>query len=123
MISENLIEFSTSYWVHDFSPFLWQFPAPYSDWGPGGIRWYGISYLMGFITAGILLKVAWKKGKSPYDSEQAMNLLTFQILGVLLGGRIGYAILYQGEKLINDPLLILRVWEGGMASHCGFIGV
>ena len=93
------------------------------DWGPGGIRWYGVSYLMGFISAGILLKIAWKRGKSPYDQEQVMNLLTFQILGVLLGGRIGYAILYQGEKLLNDPLLILRVWEGGMASHGGFIGV
>lgn len=123
MFSENLIEFATNYWVHDLSPFLWQFPAPYSNWGPGGIRWYGVSYLIGFISAGILLKIAWKKGKSPYDQDQVMNLLTFQILGVLLGGRIGYAILYQGEKLLNDPLLILRVWEGGMASHGGFIGV
>jgi phosphatidylglycerol:prolipoprotein diacylglycerol transferase len=78
---------------------------------------------LGFIAAGILLKIAWKKGKSPYDPEQIMNLLTFQILGVLLGGRIGYVLLYQGEKLLNDPLLILRVWEGGMASHGGFIGV
>ena len=78
MFSENLIEFASSYWVHDLSPFLWQFPAPYSDWGPGGIRWYGVSYLMGFISAGILLKIAWKRGKSPYDQEQVMNLLNLK---------------------------------------------
>ena len=52
-----------------------------------------------------------------------MNLMTFQILGVLLGGRIGYGLLYQGNKLLEDPFIILRVWEGGMASHGGFIGV
>ena len=113
----------SSYWIHDLSPFLWKFPEPYSDWGPGGIRWYGIAYLLGFLTAVILLRIAWKKNRSPYDPEQIMNLMTFQILGVLLGGRIGYAFLYQGSKLIDDPLIILRVWEGGMASHGGFIGV
>jgi len=113
----------TEYWTHNLSPFLVQFPAPYDDWGPGGIRWYGIAYLCGFVAAGMILRLAWKHGRSPYDPEQIMNLMTFQILGVLVGGRVGYAILYQGSKLIEDPLLILRVWEGGMASHGGFVGV
>ena len=113
----------TEYWTHNLSPFLIQFPAPYDDWGPGGIRWYGIAYLCGFVAAGMILKFAWKRGRSPYDPEQIMNLMTFQILGVLIGGRVGYAILYQGSKLIEDPLIILRVWEGGMASHGGFVGV
>lgn len=113
----------SEYWIHDLSPFLWQFPEPYSDWGPGGIRWYGIAYLLGFVTAGFILKIAWKKGRSPYDPEQVMNLMTFQILGVLIGGRIGYVLLYQTSKFWEDPLLLLRVWEGGMASHGGFVGV
>ena len=113
----------TEYWTHNLSPFLVQFPVPYDDWGPGGIRWYGIAYLCGFIAAGMILRFAWKCGRSPYDPEQIMNLMTFQILGVLIGGRVGYAILYQGSKLIEDPLIILRVWEGGMASHGGFVGV
>ena len=113
----------TEYWTHNLSPFLVQFPVPYDDWGPGGIRWYGIAYLCGFIAAGMILRFAWKRGRSPYDPEQIMNLMTFQILGVLIGGRVGYAILYQGSKLIEDPLIILRVWEGGMASHGGFVGV
>ena len=113
----------SEYWTHNLSPFLIQFPAPYDDWGPGGIRWYGIAYLCGFVAAGMILRFAWKRGRSPYDPEQIMNLMTFQILGVLIGGRVGYAILYQGSKLIEDPLVILRVWEGGMASHGGFVGV
>ena len=113
----------SEYWTHNLSPFIWQFPEPYDSWGPGGIRWYGIAYLLGFLTAVILLRNAWKKGKSPYDPEQVMNLMTFQILGVLIGGRIGYALLYQGSKFLEDPLIIFRVWEGGMASHGGFVGV
>ena len=49
--------------------------------------------------------------------------MTFQIIGVLLGGRIGYLFLYQFETIISDPFQVLRVWQGGMASHGGFIGV
>ena len=49
--------------------------------------------------------------------------MTFQILGVLLGGRIGFALLYRTEELLSDPLMIFYVWQGGMASHGGFIGV
>lgn len=113
----------SEYWIHDLSPFLWEFPEPYSNWGPGGIRWYGIAYLLGFIIAGFILRIAWKKGRSPYDPEQVMNLMTFQILGVLIGGRIGYVLLYQTSKFWQDPLVLLRVWEGGMASHGGFVGV
>ncbi len=113
----------TSYWIHDLSPFLWEFPENFKDWGPGGIRWYGISYLLGFISAFFLLKKYFENKKSPYDSEQIMNLMTFQVIGVLIGGRIGYLLLYQWEKFSNDPISILRVWEGGMASHGGFVGV
>ena len=113
----------SKHWIHDLSPFLWEFPGDLANWGPGGIRWYGISYLLGFISAYFLLLLYFKKEKSPYDKEQIMNLITFQIIGVLIGGRIGYLLLYQGDKFISDPLSIIRVWEGGMASHGGFIGV
>ena len=113
----------SKFWTHDLSPFIWKFPETYENWGPGGIRWYGIAYLLGFLTAIILLRIAWNKKKSPYDPEQIMNLMTFQILGVLIGGRIGYTLLYQGSKFLEDPLILFRVWEGGMASHGGFVGV
>jgi len=111
------------HWTHNLSPFLWQFPDSWGNWGPGGIRWYGVSYLLGFISAYFLLLFYYKKQKSPYDSEQIMNLMTFQVIGVLVGGRIGYVLLYQWDSLLADPFMILRVWEGGMASHGGFLGV
>jgi len=118
-----LIEETKGYWVHNLSPFLIEFSGSWATWGPGGIRWYGVSYLAGFFIAYFLLLQAFKLGKSPYDKDQCINLMTFQILGVILGGRLGYAILYQTERVLEDPLFILRVWEGGMASHGGFIGV
>ena len=113
----------STHWVHDLSPFLFEFPGEMKNWGPGGIRWYGVSYLCGFLAAGLLLRHYHKKGRSPYDADQILNLLTFQIIGVLLGGRIGHALLYNWDKFATDPLMLLRVWEGGMASHGGFVGV
>ncbi len=112
-----------SHWVHDLSPFIWEFPSSWGDWGPGGLRWYGVSYLLGFVVAFALLHRAFVSGKSPYDKEQTINLMTFMILGVLLGGRIGFVLLYRTEEFLMDPLIAFKVWEGGMASHGGFIGV
>ena len=114
---------NSNFWIHNLSPFLWEFPGKFADWGPGGIRWYGVSYLLGFASAYFLLLQYFKCKRSPYDHEQIMNLMTFQVIGVLIGGRIGYLLFYQGEKFLSDPLSIFRVWEGGMASHGGFIGV
>ena len=119
----NKFFLDSNYWVHDLSPFLWKFPSDYEQWGPGGIRWYGISYLLGFLSAYILLVIYYRHQKCPYDKEQIINLITFQVIGVLIGGRIGYLLLYQGDKFLEDPLALVRVWEGGMASHGGFLGV
>jgi len=112
-----------SVWTHNLSPFLWQFPESWGNWGPGGIRWYGISYLAGFLSAYYLLYYYYKKNRSPYDSDQIINLMTFQVMGVLLGGRIGFVLLYRTEEFFDNPLMILFVWQGGMASHGGFAGV
>lgn len=117
------MEILSSTWVHNLSPFLWKFPESWGEWGPGGIRWYGLSYLAGFVAAYYLLYLAYIKKRSPYDKEHILNLMTFQILGVLLGGRIGFALLYRTEELFQDPLMLFYVWQGGMASHGGFIGV
>ena len=117
------MEILSATWVHNLSPFLWKFPESWGDWGPGGIRWYGLSYLAGFVAAYYLLYLAYIKKRSPYDKEHILNLMTFQILGVLLGGRIGFALLYRTEELFQDPLMLFYVWQGGMASHGGFIGV
>ncbi len=117
------MEIYSAPWVHNLSPFLWQFPEAWGNWGPGGLRWYGLSYLAGFVTAYFLLLFAYNRKRSPYDKEQILNLMTFQVLGVLLGGRLGFVLLYRTEELLQDPLMIFYVWQGGMASHGGFIGV
>ncbi|MBO94424.1 MAG: prolipoprotein diacylglyceryl transferase [Opitutales bacterium] len=113
-----------AYWVHDLSPFLIRFPEGLEKAiHLPGIRWYGMAYLAGFVTAYLLLRRYHTKGRSPYEGEQILNLMTFLILGVLVGGRLGFFLFYKFENLLTDPLIIFRVWEGGMASHGGLVGV
>ena len=82
----------SKYWIHDLSPFLWEFPVAWEGWGPGGVRWYGISYLLGFLTAIGLLNLYYSKNKSPYNGDQIMNMMTFQVLGVSNWGKDGVCI-------------------------------
>ena len=111
-------------WVHDLSPYLIRFPEGLQEViHLPGIRWYGLAYLAGFVSAYLLLRRYHAKGRSPYEGEQILNLMTFLILGVLLGGRLGFFLFYRLDSLLEDPLVGFRVWEGGMASHGGFLGV
>jgi phosphatidylglycerol---prolipoprotein diacylglyceryl transferase len=106
-----------AYWVHHFDPFLIKFSESF------GIRYYGLAYLAGFLAAGWLLYLYWRKGRSPHGLNTISDLMTYIVLGVLIGGRLGYFLLYQSSALRTDPLGVFRVWEGGMASHGGFVGV
>jgi phosphatidylglycerol:prolipoprotein diacylglycerol transferase len=109
-------------WVHNLDPFLIQFNESI------GIRWYGLAYVTGFVCAFLFMKWFSEKRISPITVEQASDFLTTLILGVLLGGRLGYALFYS-PQLFTDfrsevPFWgLLAVWEGGMASHGGFVGV
>ncbi len=106
-----------AYWTHDLSPFLVQFSENF------GIRWYGLAYLAGFIGAGWLLKRYHQQGRSTLDTTAVLDLMTALVAGVIVGGRLGYFLLYQPDVFLHDPLILIRVWEGGMASHGGFVGV
>lgn len=106
-----------AYWVHDLSPFLIRFSENF------GIRYYGLAYLAGFVMAAWLLYRYWRAGRSPFALNTISDLMTYIVVGVLAGGRLGYFFLYQLDSLRADPFAIFRVWEGGMASHGGFIGV
>jgi phosphatidylglycerol---prolipoprotein diacylglyceryl transferase len=108
---------SPSHWVHDLSPFLWQFSESF------GLRYYGLAYLAGFAGAWALLLLYGRRGRSALKAEQVGDLMTYLVLGVLVGGRLGYFFLYEPGLLLRDPLVLLRVWDGGMASHGGFVGV
>ncbi|MFW5883375.1 MAG: prolipoprotein diacylglyceryl transferase [Verrucomicrobiota bacterium] len=108
------------FWTHDLSPFLVQFPE---GWPVDGIRYYGLAYLLGFVLAGLLLWLYWRRGRSPLGSERIFDLMTYIVLGVMIGGRLGYMLLYDLGDFLANPLIFFRVWEGGMASHGGILGV
>jgi phosphatidylglycerol:prolipoprotein diacylglycerol transferase len=112
---------TSNYWVHDLSPFLFRFPQ--NPLGLDGIRYYGLAYLLGFIAAWTLLRLYNARDKFPIDADARATLMTAAIVGVLGGGRLGYMLMYDFEAFLQNPLLILRVDQGGMASHGGFIGV
>jgi phosphatidylglycerol:prolipoprotein diacylglycerol transferase len=107
-----------AYWVDNFSPFVVRFTGNF------GIRYYGLAYLLGFIVGGGLLYRYAHAGRSLVPAAKVADLVTALVIGVLIGGRLGSYLLYGGwQRFSNDPLEIFRVWEGGMASHGGMIGV
>ena len=109
-----------AYWVHSLDPFLIKFP---SSWSIQGIRWYGIAYLSAFLFAVIFLKHEYKRGRLKLDDTQQQNFLFAVFCGMLIGGRLGYVLFYKFDYYMNRPFEIFAVWEGGMASHGGLIGI
>ena len=91
--------------------------------GPLAVRWYGLMYLVGFATAWWLGRRRARAPASTLNEAQFDDLLFYAALGVILGGRIGYILFYNFDGWIADPVRILRVWEGGMSFHGGFLGV
>ena len=113
----DLLHTPLAYWVHNLSPFLIRFNEDF------GIRYYGLAYCLGFIVAAMMLRHYYKKGRSPLNPEQQATFMTFCIGGVLIGGRVGYMFLYDFGSLLSNPFNLFKVWEGGMSSHGGFVGV
>ena len=91
--------------------------------GPISIHWYAISYLVGIGLVWWTLGYRNRHYASGYSDEEVSDLVFFAVLGVLLGGRIGYMLFYGMENLLANPASALRVWEGGMSFHGGLIGV
>jgi phosphatidylglycerol:prolipoprotein diacylglycerol transferase len=86
------------------------------------IHWYGISYLVGFLTAFLFGRIKAKNSKycSPQQFE---DLLFYAAMGVIIGGRLGYCLFYNLAYAINNPLWIFKIWLGGMSFHGGLLGV
>jgi phosphatidylglycerol:prolipoprotein diacylglycerol transferase len=92
------------------------------------LRWYALAYIVGLIVGWRLVvatvsRPALWSGPAPMTAEQVERLLTWVIVGVILGGRIGFVLFYQPGYFLENPASILRVWEGGMSFHGGFLGV
>lgn len=97
--------------------------------GPLSVRWYGITYLLGFWGFWTLSRI---RGRLPHlqywTPERISDVLFYGVLGVILGGRIGYTMFYNVDAdghlvFFRDPLVIFRIWEGGMSFHGGLLGV
>lgn len=92
------------------------------------IRWYALAYIVGLLAGWKLIARALRSprlwaGQPPMTETQLESLFTWVIFGVILGGRFGYVLFYQLDAFLADPARILRVWEGGMSFHGGFLGV
>lgn len=107
---------------------LFQLPYPEIDpvflrIGPLQLRWYGLMYMLSFILGYFVLKRYSKERKLDLSTDDLYDLLFYLILGVMLGGRLGYVLLYDLGSYLDEPLSILAIWQGGMSFHGGFVGV
>ena len=105
------------YWVNRLDPVMIHIHGDF------GIRYYGVAYLLAFVFGYLVLRWYQRTGKSPLAPHQLGTVMTALILGVLLGGRLGYMILYAWPEFIREPWMAFRIWDGGMSSHGGFVGV
>ena len=92
--------------------------------GPFAVRWYGLMYLLGFVLFIVLGKLRvrqpWRAG---WDSRDVDDLLFYGVIGVIIGGRLGYVLFYKPAYYLANPLEIVQLWHGGMSFHGGFLGV
>jgi phosphatidylglycerol---prolipoprotein diacylglyceryl transferase len=92
--------------------------------GPVQIHWYGVMYALAFAIAWFLGRHRVRAGRLPGVDENAFGDLAFYgMLGVVLGGRIGYVLFYAFGDFLQDPLMLVKVWQGGMSFHGGLLGV
>src|SRR6202045_3138077 len=106
-----------AYYVHDLNPLIFRL------WDNVGPRWYGLAYVLAFACGYALFRLLAKHGYADLPLAKVGDFITGAALfGVIVGGRLGYALFYKPEML-RAPMSILRVWEGGMSSHGGMLGL
>ena len=105
-------------------PFLVQIDPVALELGPLQVHWYGIAYLLAF--ASFWLIGAWLAKRRPWmgwTAEAVGDVRFYGILGIIIGGRLGYVLFYALDGLAGDPLFLIRIWDGGMSFHGGLIGL
>jgi phosphatidylglycerol:prolipoprotein diacylglycerol transferase len=91
--------------------------------GPVAVRWYGLMYVIGFVGGWWLARRRCTRADSPVTPEQLDDLVFYVMLGVILGGRLGYTLVYGWAEIAADPLYVFKIWKGGMSFHGGLAGV
>lgn len=92
------------------------------------LRWYALAYLVGLlagwrIMVALMQRPALWGDRAPMAAEQVEELLTWIVVGVVIGGRLGFVLFYEADYYLAHPVEIVRVWQGGMSFHGGFLGV
>ncbi|MGG2621744.1 prolipoprotein diacylglyceryl transferase [Pseudomonas aeruginosa] len=103
-------------------PTPWFDPVAFSI-GDLAIRWYGLAYCATAVLVGLVALLRVKRFDPAWSGSQIADLVTYAMVGVLIGGRIGSAVFYNLPEYLADPIRIVRFWEGGMSFHGGLIGV
>jgi phosphatidylglycerol---prolipoprotein diacylglyceryl transferase len=91
--------------------------------GPLAVRWYGLMYVLGFVAAWILASRRARLSWSPIKPVQVDDLIFYAMVGVIVGGRLGYSLVYGWEIWLDDPLYVFKITQGGMSFHGGLVGV
>jgi phosphatidylglycerol:prolipoprotein diacylglycerol transferase len=106
-----------AYYVHDLDPLIFRL------WDNVGPRWYGLAYVLAFVCSYLVYRQLAQRGYADLSVAKVGDFITGAALfGVIVGGRLGYVLFYKPEML-RAPLSTLRVWEGGMSSHGGMVGL
>jgi phosphatidylglycerol:prolipoprotein diacylglycerol transferase len=107
-----------AYYLHDLSPHLVRFSDSMA------IHWYGLAYVLGFYCAYLVMVSLARRGYGELPAEQVGDFITYaSLFGVVLGGRLGYMLLYNFGEFASNPLTLFKLWDGGMASHGGIAGL
>ena len=108
-----------AYYLHNLSPYVIRFTEDGK-----GIHWYGLAYVMGFFCCFLVMRSLARRGYGELKPDQIADFITLvAIFGVVLGGRIGYMLMYNLDELVANPSSIVTLWKGGMASHGGILGI
>lgn len=107
-----------AYYVHSLSPFLVRFTDTI------GLRWYGLAYVAAFVVGIYVVRGLSRRGWCDIPPEKVSDfIIGGAMFGVLLGGRLGYMLFYDLGNFLHNPLIIVRVWDGGMSAHGGIVGL
>jgi len=112
-----MVDHVFAYYLHHLDPFIFHITKTI------GPRWYGMAYVLAFFCGYLVLRYLARRGYADLPVSRVADFITgCALIGVILGGRLGYVLFYKPEML-RDPVSIVRVWEGGMSSHGGMIGL
>jgi phosphatidylglycerol:prolipoprotein diacylglycerol transferase len=107
-----------AYYLHDLSPHIIRFTDVIT------VKWYGLAYVLGFYFTYRVMVFLARRGLSEIPEKEVADFISLVALfGVILGGRLGYMLLYQFDHFIREPWTVFFLWQGGMASHGGIAGV